>query len=253
MHLFFREDCPLKVGMAVALAVDDLKHAGRVLRLTPGEEVRIADGLGLAFRGRVVKVEPREILVNLQATLPSTESPLNLVLCPSLLKGEKMDLVIRQATELGVTRIAPLITSRSIPQSGKGSDDQRLKRWRAIVRVSAAQCQRAFLPAVDPVCTLTELLEEAKHSKIIVPWEEDQSTPLATFKLQEPYPEGEALFLLIGPEGGFAPQEIEVLKQNGAVPVNLGPRILRSDTAAAAALTLVQAVFGDLARKEGKP
>ncbi len=251
MHLFFREDCPLKAGAAVALAAEDLKHAGRVLRLKPGEEVLIADGRGLAFRGRVAKAEPQEILVDLQDALPSTESPLNLVLCPSLLKGEKMDLVIRQATELGVTRIAPLITARSIPQPGKGSDDKRFKRWRTIVRSSAAQCQRAFLPAVDPIRTLPKLLQEAGNSTIIVPWEEDQTTPLATLKPQEPYPEGKALFLLIGPEGGFAPQEIEELKQNGAVPVSLGPRILRSDTAMAAAITLVQAAWGDLARKEG--
>lgn len=251
MHLFFREDCPLKIGATVALAADDLKHAGRVLRLKPREEVLVADGRGLALRGKVIKLEPNEILIELETALPSTESPLNLVLCPSLLKGDKLDLVIRQATELGVTRITPLITARSIPQPGKGSDDQRHKRWRAIVRASAAQCQRAFLPAVDPVHTLSELLHEVGQCTIIVPWEEDQSTPLATLKPREPNPEGKALFLLIGPEGGFTPQEIEELKQNGAVPVNLGPRILRSDTAAAAAITLVQAAWGDLARKEG--
>ncbi len=251
MHLFFREDCPLQAGATVALAAEDLKHASRVLRLKPGAEILIADGRGLAFRARVVKAETQEILVELETALPSTESPLNLVLCPSLLKGEKMDLVIRQATELGVTRIVPLSTARSIPQLGQGSNDKRLTRWRTIVRSSAAQCRRAFLPTVDPVRTLPELLQEAGQSPIIVPWEEDQATPLATLKPEEPYPKGEALFLLIGPEGGFAPQEIEELKQNGAVPVNLGPRILRSDTAAASAITLVQAAWGDLARKEG--
>jgi 16S rRNA (uracil1498-N3)-methyltransferase len=252
MHLFFRQDCPLQPGATVTLAAEDLKHAGRVLRLKPGAELLIADGRGLAFSGRVVKAETGEILVELQTALTSTESPLNLVLCPSILKGEKMDLVIRQATELGVTRIAPLNTVRSIPQPGLKSDLKRLNRWRTIVRSSAAQCRRAFLPAVDSVRTLPELLQEAKQSPIIVPWEEDQTTPLAAFKPQEPYPNrGEALFLLIGPEGGFAPQEIEELKRNGAVPVNLGPRILRSDTAAAAAITLVQAAWGDLARKEG--
>ena len=251
MHLFFREDSPLQAGATVALAAEDIKHAGRVLRLKPGEELLIADGRGLALRGRVVKAETQEILVELETVLPSTESPLNLVLCPSLLKGDKMDLVIRQATELGVTRIAPLITARSIPHPGKKSDDQRLKRWRTIVRSSAAQCRRAFLPTVDPVRTLPELLQEAGQNPIIVPWEEEQSTPLATLKPEESYSKGKALFLLIGPEGGFAPHEIEELKQNGAVPVNLGPRILRSDTAAASAITLVQAAWGDLARKEG--
>lgn len=251
MHLFFREDCPLQEGATVALAIADLNHAGRVLRLKPGEKVLIADSLGQAFYSKVVKVEPGEILVELEMAMPSTESPLNLVLCPSLLKGDKMDLVIRQATELGVTRIIPLFTARSIPQPGQGSDDKRLKRWRTIVRSSAAQCQRAFLPTVDPVHTLPELLQEVGQCTIIVPWEEDQSTPLAVLKPQEPYPEGKALYLLIGPEGGFALSEIEDLKKNGAVPVNLGPRILRSDTAAAAAITLVQAAWGDLARKEG--
>ncbi len=251
MHLFFREGCALQAGSAVALAADDLKHAGRVLRLKPGDTVMIADGRGLAFLSLVIKVEAYEILVKLETALPSTESPLTLVLCPALLKGEKMDSVIRQATELGVTRIAPVITARSIPQPGCRPDDNRLKRWRTIVRSSAAQCKRAFLPAVDQVRTLPQLIQAAGQNTLIVPWEEDQATPLAAFKPQELSYEGKALFLMIGPEGGFAPQEIEELKLGGALPVNLGPRILRSDTAAAAAITLVQAIWGDLAGKEG--
>jgi 16S rRNA (uracil1498-N3)-methyltransferase len=248
MHLFFREGYPLRKGESVALAEEDLNHAGRVLRLKPGEEVLVADGLGLAFRGRVASVKVQQILVDLEVEEPSSESPLNLVLCPSLLKGEKMDLVIRQAIELGVNRIAPLITARSIPRPGKGQDDKRLKRWRTIARSSAAQCHRAFLPPVDPVRTISALIAEADQDIIIVPWEEEESTPLANLKLKEPCPAGKALFLLIGPEGGFAAQEIEELKQHGAIAVNLGPRILRSDTAAAAALTLVQAAWGDLTR-----
>ncbi len=248
MHLFFREGYPLRKGEPVALAEEDLTHAGRVLRIMPGEEVLVADGHGLAFRGRVATVEAREIIINLEAEVPSSESPLNLVLCPSLLKGDKMDLVIRQAVELGVTRIAPLITARSIPRPGKGQDEKRLKRWRAIARSSAAQCHRAFLPPVDPVRTIAELITEAVQATIIVPWEEDKSTPLPGLQIKEPCLPGKALFLLIGPEGGFAEQEIEELKLHGAIPVTLGPRILRSDTAAAAALTMVQAAYGDLAR-----
>jgi 16S rRNA (uracil1498-N3)-methyltransferase len=251
MHFFFREEYPLKVGEAVALSDLDLNHAFRVLRLKPDDQVVIADGLGQAFRGRVIKTAPKEILILPEAEEQSFESPLEIVLCPSLLKGEKMDLVIRQAVELGVYRIVPLVTARSIPQRDEAREVNRLRRWRSIARSAAAQCRRAFLPPVDPVRTIGQLIAEAEHDLILAPWEEDQICPLSTFKLEEPFNYKKALFLLIGPEGGFEAGEIEELKAHGAFPVNLGPRILRSDTAAAAALTLVQAAWGDFSRRVG--
>jgi 16S rRNA (uracil1498-N3)-methyltransferase len=251
MHYFFREDYPLKGGEAVALSQADFNHAFRVLRLRSGEQVMIADGRGRVFQGKVIKSDPREILVLLEIEEPHFESPLKIVICPSLLKGEKMDLLIRQTVELGVQRIAPLVTERSIPQRDKTKEEKRLTRWRNIVRSSAAQCQRAYLPPVDSVRTITELIADTGQNMLIVPWEEDQVLPLAALALKEPYNYEQALFLLIGPEGGFSSEEIEVLKEGGAVVVNLGPRILRSDTAAAAAITLVQAAWGDFSRRVG--
>lgn len=251
MHFFFREDYPLKGGEAVALSEADLNHAFRVLRLCPGDQVMLADGRGRVFQAKVIKADQREILIQPEVEVPHFESPLKVVICPSLLKGEKMDLVIRQAVELGVHRVAPINTERSIPQRDKTKEEKRLARWRNIVRSSAAQCQRAYLPPVDPVCTLTELLSAAGQNRIIVPWEEDQSLSLADLGHQEPFNYAQALFLVIGPEGGFSREEIERLKAGGAVIVNLGPRILRSDTAAAAAITLVQAAWGDFSRGVG--
>lgn len=252
MHFFFREGIPLKTGAKIALAEEDINHAFRVLRLNPGEEVVIADGRGLAMRGQVAAVSAREILVDLKAGEQLYEPPLKIILCPALLKGDKMDLVIRQAVELGVYRIAPLVSARSIVQPARGCYENRLKRWQAIARSSAAQCRRAFLPRVEPLRNLAELIEEARLALIVVPWEEERSQPLAALELKEPHKFNQGLFLLIGPEGGFEAQEVEELKRGGAVIVSLGPRIMRSDTAAAAALTLIQASWGDLARKAGR-
>ncbi len=248
MHYFFTNGENLKDKDIIALSSRDLNHAYRVLRLKAGEEVVVADGLGKARQGTITFASSQEILVALGKEQFGAESPLKITLYQSLVKGDKMDLIIRQAVELGVYRIVPLITGRSIPYYGKGQDEKRLLRWNSIIRSAAAQCRRAYLPSIEPVCNLQTALPRIGSCKALVPWEEEKVLSFRDI-LKQPGLEDSAVSLFIGPEGGFEKAEIEALVKAGAKLMHLGPRILRSETAAAAVLTIVQAAWGDLSWK----
>lgn len=246
MRYFFKEGAELAAGQVIALEPADLKHACRVLRLRKGSTVVIADGRGSALPGVVEEMGPEKGLIRLTGPpLPAAESPLQLVLMQALARGEKMDLIIRQAVELGVQQIVPVITGRSIPRFRRSQEEGRAERWRKLVRAAAKQCRRAALAKVSPVLEFAEALELLKEHTAIVPWEGERSLPLEQFLKRPPKKRG-AVFLFIGPEGGFSPPEIAALIAAGAGTVHLGPRILRTETAAAAAIALVQAAWGDL-------
>ena len=245
MHYFFLEGHSLAGGFEVELAEQDLNHAYRVLRLKPGERVAVADALGKAFSGTVKISEPGKVLVILEEQLPAAESPLNLVLLYSMAKGEKMDLVVRQAVELGIKRIIPLTTLRSIPRLDGQKESKKIKRWQNIARSAAAQCRRAFVPQIEPVRDLRAILPEFSKYRTLVPWEEESIISLGSV-LKQPCPDNMAVLLFIGPEGGFESGEIDVIIKAGAQVVSLGPRILRTETAATAAVTMIQAAWGDI-------
>lgn len=251
MHYFFLEGQSLVGGSEVKLAERDLNHACRVLRLKPGDMVGIADARGGAFSGVVTISEPQEVRVCLDKELPSAESSLNITLFYSLSKGEKMDLVIRQAVELGVKRIVPVATMRSIPEFGDHKEKKKNQRWKNIVRSAAAQCRRAFLPPVDRVRDLKTILPEFNKHRTLVPWEEESSSAINDV-LKQPCPEDKAVLLFIGPEGGFETCEIEAARKAGAQIVHLGSRIMRTETAATAAVTMVQSAWGDLGKERDR-
>lgn len=248
MHYFFVEGQALTGIAEVALADEDINHANRVLRLKAGDEVGIADGQGLVRLGRIEKSSPREVIVSLHDRLVPAESTLRLTLFQSMVKGDKMDLIVRQAVEAGVHRIVPVITARSIPQREEKQDQKRLLRWQSKVRSASAQCRRAFLARVEPVCEFWSVLPRLEGFKTLVPWEEEKAIPLSDL-LRQPCPSDRVVFFFIGPEGGFNNNEIEALHNAGAETVSLGPRILRSETAAVAAAVMIQAGWGDLSGK----
>lgn len=244
MHYFFLEDQELTSGLKVNLAEADHNHAYRVLRLKQDEKVGLADGRGRAFIARVIAISSKGIELELSEEIPSAESPLKITLAQGLLKGDKMDQVVRQAVELGVNRIQPLITIRSIPHREHRQENKKLARWQNIARSAAAQCRRPYIPEVDKVLTLENWLSQKGREQIVVPWEEEKS--LSFTRLLEAKPSTEAVAALIGPEGGFGKEEIELLSAQGAIAVSLGPRILRSETAAIAFITMLQSAWGDL-------
>jgi len=248
MHYFFIEGASLAGGQVVELLPEDVNHVYRVLRLTKGAPVYIGDGLGMVFRGNIVAAGPRSVKVYLEQPVPSAEPPLNITLLQSLSKGEKMDLIVRQSTELGVSRIIPVVTGHSIPNWGEDKERRRLARWQSIARSAASQCRRGRIPAIEPVANFSEALDVLPSNReglTVVPWEDEKRFGVKDIYRQA-FPPGGSVFLFIGPEGGFSESEIDALSVSGAVTVHLGPRILRTETAAAVSLALVQAAWGDL-------
>ncbi|MGB4617855.1 MAG: 16S rRNA (uracil(1498)-N(3))-methyltransferase [Dethiobacteria bacterium] len=245
MPHFFLEGEKLEAGRKVRLKEEDTFHAYRVLRLRPGDEVTLADGQGKACRGVIAASGAAGVEVQVTGPFPAAESPLEVTLAHSLSKGEKMDLVVRQAVELGVRRIIPLVTERSVPRLTPDREEKRLRRWRSIARSAAAQCRRAFLPQVERLHSLAYSLEWIEGCLALVPWEEEREAGFMDLR-EQPFPGPGAVLVFIGPEGGFSREEVELLTGAGAHRIHLGPRILRTETAAVVALALIQARWGDL-------
>ena len=250
MYYFYLEKQTLESGAEVELAAEDVKHALNVLRLKPGDQVVIADGMGKAFRSEIIAYESNNMKLRLQKTVASAESPLKITLLQSLAKGDKMDRLIRQVVELGVSKIIPVATERSIPRLNLKQEQKRIERWQKIIKSAAAQSRRACLPVIENFTKLESMLPKLRSEPVVVPWEEEQSASLErTLENMPPLKKGGSLFVIIGPEGGFSKTEIENLRGAGAETVHLGPRILRTETAAVAVVTIAQLKWGDLAEE----
>lgn len=245
MHYFFLENRTLDTGLAVSLKNEDISHAHRVLRLKKNEEVAISDGFGNVHKGNVIISSPKEVTIELGEKLSPAESPLKITIAQGLVKGDKFDLIVRQAVELGVARIQPLLTERSVPHRNRQQEERRVQRWRSIARSAAAQCRRAFIPVVEDLLSLEKYLQQSEAETIITPWEGEKAVLLSSL-LKQSSPESGTVTIIIGPEGGLAEREIELLNITGAITVHLGPRILRSETAASTVIALVQSAWGDL-------
>ncbi len=248
MHYVFIEEAPLLEGQTVELLPEDVNHVYRVLRLREGARITVGDGREKVFSGVITYCKPGSVRVLLEKAAGAAESPLRITLLQSLAKGEKMDLIVRQATELGVSRIIPVITRRSVPKWDEYKEQRHLTRWQNIARSAASQCRRGRIPAVDSVANFAEALNKLPppgEGLTIVPWEGERQLDAGEL-FQQTFPGGRPLFLFVGPEGGFAESEIKILSSSGAVTIHLGPRILRTETAAAVMLALAQAAWGDL-------
>jgi 16S rRNA (uracil1498-N3)-methyltransferase len=168
------------------------------------------------------------------------ESPLDITLALGISSGERMDYSLQKATELGVAAIQPLATERSLVKLAGERADKRLQHWQHVVIAACEQCGRNRVPAVAPVQKLYAYLAAVERNKRLLMLSPDAATPLKTV------PPSANAVLLIGPEGGLAPAEYQAAQASGFEPVNLGPRILRTETAPVAALAVLQALWGDL-------
>ena len=228
-------------GARVALPEHTAHHAREVLRLRVGANVLIFDGDGSEFKATLEVVSRRKVTAQLGPAVEArAESPLRLILALSPLRGDRMELVIQKATELGVTEIWPVVTARTDEAARPALKGTRAKRWERVVASATEQCGRATVPHVGPTTTLEGLIGRPFEGTKVVLLETEGHAALAS--LGRP----EALLALVGPAGSFEPAEVVQLGEAGFTPVSLGPRILRSETAALAAVTLAQALWGDL-------
>ena len=229
-------------GARIALPEHSAHHARDVLRLRAGAQVRVFDGRGAEYEA-VLEVVARQVVSGRVTgpAAPRPESPLRVTLAMSPLKGDRMELAIQKATELGVAVIRPVVTVRTDAAARPALEGARRDRWDKVASGAAEQCGRATVPVVAPTATLAAFIADPPAgARVVLLERQEGQPPLASL------PRPQAITLLVGPAGGWEPVEIERLAGAGFVAVSLGPRILRAETAAIAALTAAQVLWGDL-------
>jgi 16S rRNA (uracil1498-N3)-methyltransferase len=228
-------------GSSVKLSTEETRHLRHVLRLSTGDQVQIFNGEGREFVAEIVTVGKRETLLNIvdEISAPAPESNLDLTIAASVYKNDKFDLVIQKAVELGVARIAPIVTFRSETKIDAALN--RTERWRKIALEATKQCERARIMSVDEPVTFADFLSSLndESGKLLMFSEKDgRSIP----DLGDP----KKITALVGPKGGWEDSEIELAEGRGFVPVKLGKRIMKAETAVITFAALLQHRFGDL-------
>jgi 16S rRNA (uracil1498-N3)-methyltransferase len=231
----------------VVLGDEDHRYLTRVLRLAAGDVVTLFDGLSVEATARITRVGPRalELKIEERRSVPSIDRP-HVTLIQGLAKGDKLELVIQKATELGVMRVIPVTTERAVARldAGQLRALSRRTRWQKIARAAARQSGRLDVPDVEGVTTLTTALAAApKDALKLMLWEGARQTGLKSVLPTEP---PKQIVIAVGPEGGFAPEEVEAARKHDFVAVGLGPRILRTETAALVTLAILGFALGDL-------
>ena len=233
---------PEKIRGEVALLEGDERHHMDVVRLRPGDRVELIDGRGSLYEGIVLRMGKGEAEVRIVGH--KRQPPMKRVeLYQGMPKGDKLEFIIQKATELGASSVTPVICRRSIPRIPEGKVERKLKRWRRIAIEAMKQCGRAYLMEVNPPVGFEEAILRAEADLKLMPWERERDV-----RFDEPF-EGRrigSVALLIGPEGGFDEEEVEMARRAGFITVSLGDLILRCETAALAALILTQHHLGQL-------
>ena len=235
-------DQTLASGGEVPLPEAAAYHVARVLRLRAGAPLVLFDGSGADFRGEIVAIEGDRVRVSIgDRSSGLRESPLAITLVQAVSRGERMDWTLQKATELGVRRIQPVLSARSVVRLDDQQAAKKLRHWRAIVAGACEQCGRSVLPEVRPTLDLGRFLAEAPREgqRLVL-------SPAAPASLAGLASAAARVELLIGPEGGLDDAELDAAIRAGFAPVRLGPRVLRTETAGIVALAVLQALWGDL-------
>lgn len=234
--------CPqaLAPGALLALPESAARHAARVLRLTAGQAITLFDGRGGEYAARIAAVKKDEVSAEvLDWRAAECESPLSIRLVQALQAGDKMDLTVQKAVELGVAAIQPVASRRSVVRLDGERALRRVEHWRGVAASACEQCGRNRVPEVAAIETLDRWLAKPAEVPLRL-----MLSPAATLGLSE-LPPARSLELLIGAEGGLDPREAEMAAAAGFVGVRLGPRVLRTETAGLAALAAIQTLWGD--------
>jgi len=254
VHRFFVEPGQI-IGDSITLLGTDAHHIADVLRLSFGQRIIVCDGEGYEYEGNIVSCSKDKVTVQVVNVKKSvSEPPLRIILAQGMPKrAESFELVIQKATELGVARLVPLISERTVVRLKEDKLENRLSRWSRIALEAAKQSQRGKVPEVDQPLTLTQFLDTIPRDALcLIPWEMEQTTgvkEVLKWELNNGF--ARTVVVLIGPEGGFSPGEIDEATRAGVIPVSLGPRILRTETAGIITLGIIQYELGDLGGARG--
>jgi 16S rRNA (uracil1498-N3)-methyltransferase len=226
----------------------DVKHIRKVLRLKPGEKIGLFDGTGMEYDAVIVKISSVtiEVLIS-RCFLTKAESPVQIIVAQAFLKERKMDRLVRQLVELGITRWIPFWAERSVPKPDQNRVATRIERWKKIATEALKQCGRGVFMEIGPTVSFKEILNLGKPCALKIAFWEKETQPLDSTLRSYPA-QGDKIFIMMGPEGGFTLEEIKMARACGFVTATLGPRILRAETATIAACSLMQYLFGDMGK-----
>lgn len=225
----------------VILSGDDVKHISRVLRHGIGDELILFDGYGTEYTSRIEKSGKSEIEATIVSRqMVNRESPIQITLLQSITKGEKMDMIIQKATELGVNHIVPIVCEHSDVRNTK-----KISRWQRIADESIKQCARIKSPKIHDEINFESAVIEFRSDLNLLFYEKHCEHNLFELK-REDITHPISITIIIGPEGGFSESEVSIAENHGYLLLNLGPRILRSETAAIVSISIIQHIFGDI-------
>ena len=238
LHFIIPDCADAAVGDVIALTGAEAKHAAVVRRVRVGETITLGDGRGTWLEGVVDDVAAARVTVRIESRRSHEAPASRIVLAQALAKGDRDELAVQAACELGVDEVVPWQAARSVsrwegPKAAKGRE-----RWASIVREAAKQAHRAWIPEVAEVETTARLAARAADARMLVldPWTDTRLTGIR--------PDGRDIVLVVGPEGGIAPEELERLEAAGAERVRLGDTVLRTSTAGPVAIALLSANLG---------
>jgi len=239
-------DAPLTSGKRVTLEGSAASHVTRVLRLRVGAELILFDGAGGEYQASIDRAHGGSVIVAVgEHHAIERESPLILTLAQGVSRGERMDLVVQKATELGVSHLVPVLTERSVVRLTAQQSDRKVNHWHAITIAACEQCGRNRLPSIAPPLPLAEFLrgtgQRGGGPRLLL-------SPAGSATPADLGRTASAMTVLVGPEGGLTDEEEQAAVAAGFTAVRLGPRVLRTETAAIAALALLQGECGDLGR-----
>lgn len=236
-------DQPLTLAATLSLPAQAAEHVARVLRMNTGDALTVFNGDGYDYATMIVSVGKRDVVVRIDGREEvANESPLQLTLAQGVARGEKMDLIVQKATELGVACIVPLFTERSEVKLDPARAEKRLQHWRAVAASACEQSGRVRLPEVMPAQPLQTWLEGLANDGA----QRLALLPEGTQRAREVRFSESGGLLVVGPEGGLGERDVAALREAGFQGLQLGPRILRTETAGLAALAALQALHGDL-------
>ncbi|MBU1195234.1 MAG: 16S rRNA (uracil(1498)-N(3))-methyltransferase [Proteobacteria bacterium] len=228
----------------ITIQGQDAKHIRKVLRLRPDDPLTITDGQGKDYAAQIMCVSKDSVRINVISDIETgTESALEITLCTGMLKDKKMDFVIKHVTQLGIRRWIPFFCEHAVPLPDPKKIKARQRRWETIAKESLKQCRRSLLPEITDPVNFENLLEVSDQYDRKIIFSENSAQPPETLKTLTPV---KNIMVLIGPEGGFSRMEIQLAQAKGFIPCLMGPRILRAETAAICACTLVQHILGDI-------
>lgn len=235
----------MQTGCHYTLTDEDRRYLRSVLRLAEGEPLMVFNGAGREGEAVIDHVGGKDVRVKILDTWSVPPARLSIVLAQSLPKADKMETILQRATELGVYKIVPFISQRSVPKLDRKKATDKQSRWQKIALEATRQCRQAYIPEVTQVLSFSEMLKAAPQDAVrVIFWEEETDLDIKNFLHREALKPLTKCWMVIGPEGGFSTEEVQEAGDFGFTPVSLGRHVLRVETASPAAIAVIQYEWG---------